>query len=123
MRASMTQPIAVCGIDCGGCDIRRIPFDPAAAERMVAWFREMEWLAEEEGVAEIVERGMYCHGCRGDRAVHWSAECPILVCCVDERGLQSCAECDSFPCTRLTDRARGNTRYAAALQRLRDMLS
>jgi hypothetical protein len=74
-----------------------------------------------EGVDEIIGRGMYCQGCRGDRAVHWSADCPILVCCVDERGLQSCSACDAFPCARLTDRARENARYTAALQRLEEM--
>ncbi len=121
MRESMTPAMAVCGLDCSSCDIRLVPFDPAAAERVVAWFRQMQWLAEEEGVPEILARAMYCQGCRGDRAVHWSADCPILICCVDDRQLQSCAECDAFPCALLTDRARDSARYTAALQRLYEM--
>lgn len=121
MQVQMREPMAVCGLDCGGCDIRLVPFDVAAAERVAAWFREMGWLSAGEGVPQILERGMYCQGCRGDRAVHWSADCPILICCVDERGLHSCAECDAFPCALLTDRARESARYAAALDRLRQM--
>ena len=44
--------IAVCGLDCGGCDIRLVPTDAQAAERVVAWFHEMAWLQAGEGVAE-----------------------------------------------------------------------
>lgn len=123
MRESMTEPIAVCGLDCGACEIRRAPFDDAAAESVIAWFREMQWLAEEEGIEEVIERGMYCRGCRGDRALHWSADCAILLCCVDERQLAFCSECDTFPCALLTDRARDNRSYADGLQRLREMRS
>jgi hypothetical protein len=121
MEMSMTGAIAVCGLDCGTCDIRRVPFDPDAAQRVAAWFCEMGWLTQEEGVQQVLERSMYCKGCRGDRLVHWSADCEILTCCVDERGLEFCSQCIDFPCARLTDRARDNARYAGALQRLRDM--
>ena len=94
--------IAACGLDCGTCDIRLAPTDSQAARRLVAWFQEMGWLEEQEGIAEAVERGMYCKGCRGDRSTHWSADCWILHCCVDERGLAFCHECARFPCERLT---------------------
>ncbi len=70
--------IAVCGLDCGGCDIRRVPNDPEAAQRVVTWFKQKGWLKEDEGVHEVIERSMYCMGCRGDRLIHWSPECWIL---------------------------------------------
>jgi hypothetical protein len=114
----MTGEIAACGLDCGGCDIRLLPLDPDAAARVVAWFHEMKWLAEGEGVDEAIARGMYCRGCHGDRTVHWSADCTILICCVDERGLELCSECKEFPCALLTDRAETNAQYARGLQRL-----
>jgi hypothetical protein len=38
MEDPMMASLAACGLDCGGCDIRRVLFDPAAAERIVAWF-------------------------------------------------------------------------------------
>ena len=115
------QMIAVCGLDCTGCDIRTAPTDAAAAGRLVAWFREMGWLAEGEGMSQVLERAMVCRGCRGDRSVHWSADCWILKCCVDDKGLAFCSECETFPCQRLEAWAGENAGYAAALKRLRQM--
>jgi hypothetical protein len=113
--------IAVCGLDCGACDIRLLPTDPQAAERVVSWFRQMGWLQPDEGVAEVLDRRMYCQGCHGDRSVHWSADCWILQCCVDDNGLELCHECPSFACERLKEWAEQNARYTQALQRLQQM--
>jgi len=115
------QMIAVCGLDCENCDIRKVPTDAEAAQRIVAWFKEMGWLKESEGVAEVIERAMYCRGCRGDRSVHWSADCWILQCCVDDKGLAFCYECEVFPCGQLSEWAKENTSYTQALARLRQM--
>jgi len=115
------QLIGVCGLDCGDCDLRKAPTDAEAAERVVAWFREEGWLQTGEGMSEVIERSMYCKGCRGDRSVHWSPDCWILQCCVDEKGLEFCYECDVFPCERLEKRAGESPRYAEALNRLRQM--
>lgn len=113
--------IAACGIDCTDCDIRIAPCDAGAAQRIVAWFREMNWLKEGEGITEIIDRSMYCKGCRGDRAVHWSAGCPILKCCVDEKRLSHCSECGEFPCERLKEWAATGTGHTLALERLQKM--
>jgi hypothetical protein len=114
--------IAACGLDCEACEIRRVPFDPQAAESVVAWFKSQGWLAESEGVSQVLERSMYCTGCQGDRSLHWSADCWILQCCVDERKLRHCSECELFACDRLVDWASQNEGYTAALARLRQML-
>ena len=96
------EMLAACGLDCGPCPIRRIPFDPEAAAKMVGWFREMGWLKEAEGVAEVIERGMYCKGCQGDRSVHWTDNCTIMLCCVDEKHKQHCGECaELMSCDKL----------------------
>jgi hypothetical protein len=117
------EMLAACGLDCGSCVIRRLPLDDEGAEACVAWFRKMEWLTADEGREEAIERGMYCQGCLGDRAIHWSVDedsvCWILECCVDQRGLQNCAHCQEFPCDRLVDWASGDNAYATALERLR----
>ncbi|MCD6284492.1 MAG: DUF3795 domain-containing protein [Anaerolineae bacterium] len=113
--------IGACGLDCGSCKIRLVPTDPLAAEAIVKWFRRQGWLSDGEGMAEIIERKMYCTGCLGDRDTHWSADCWILQCCVDGRGHRHCSECDTFPCARLVDRAEQDERYQAALARLREM--
>ena len=88
--------IAVFGLDCGTCDIRRAPFDAEAAGRLVAWYREMGWLKPDEGMPEVMARGMYCTGCRGSHSEHWSADCEILACCVDQRRLTYCCDCSDF---------------------------
>ena len=78
----------------------------------------MGWLKEHEGVPEIIERGPYCCGCHGDRTVHRSADCWILQCCVDDKHLSFCYECETFPCSRLVEWAAQNARYTEALGRL-----
>jgi hypothetical protein len=98
-----------------------MPFDAEAAEEVVAWFRKEGWLKENEGVAEAIERSMYCKGCHGDRSIHWDAECWILHCCVDERGLNHCSECEVFPCGRLQEWSEQREGYGEALERLRRM--
>jgi hypothetical protein len=113
--------IAVCGLDCGSCDIRRVDEDPEVAERIIAWFKEEGWLKEGQGLTEIIDGGMYCKGCRGDRTIHWSPDCWILHCCVDEKGLAFCYECDEFPCDDLEEWAQQNDQYGEALERLKEM--
>jgi hypothetical protein len=114
--------MAVCGLDCGPCDIRLAPTDRGAAGALVAWFRQMGWLSPSEGMAEVIDRAMYCCGCHGDRSIHWSADCWILRCCVDEKGLAHCHECDQFPCDRLEAWAATSPRYTAALKRLHSLV-
>jgi hypothetical protein len=112
--------LAVCGLDCGSCDIRKAPSDPEAARRIVAWFKQEGWLKENEGVKEVIERRMYCEGCREDRSIHWSPDCWILKCCVDEKGHDFCYECEVFPCERLSERSKQNNQYTEALDRLKE---
>jgi hypothetical protein len=116
-----TQLIAVCGLDCTGCPLRKAATDESAAQDLVGWFKHEGWLKEHEGAAEIMARGPYCQWCRGDRSVHWSANCWILECCVDDKGLEFCYECEAFPCQRLTDWAKQNEQYTQALDRLHGM--
>mgnify|MGYP001078066535 CR=1 FL=1 len=115
-----TTMMAVCGLDCGTRDIRRAPTAPDAAQVVVAWFQEMGWLEEHESIAEVTERGIVCTGCRGDRYVHWSPDCPLLGCCVDEKHLEHCAQCDEFVCTNLEAFAHdGQAHHAEAIERLK----
>jgi hypothetical protein len=113
--------IAACGLDCEACAIRRLPFDAKAAESVVVWFREMGWLEADEGVTEVLARGMYCRGCHADRELHWSPDCWILHCSVDDKGLANCSECKTFPCERLREWGTENDGYSKALRRLDQM--
>ena len=113
--------IAACGLDCGSCEIRLAPADPAAAKVVVDWFKRQGWLSEDEGMAQVIERKMYCTGCLEDRGTHWSSDCWILACCVDQWGHRNCSECEAFACQRLVDWANQNEGYRAALARLREL--
>jgi len=106
--------IGACGILCDECDIHRATEDTRLAREIAARFEEK--LGEPVRVEEI-----RCEGCRGDRGSHWSPDCWILECCVDDRGLEYCYECESFPCQRLAERASTSPRYGAALERLKRM--
>ncbi len=113
--------MAPCGLDCETCVIRLAPTDATAARRLVDWFRGEGWLAEGEGMAQVLERKMYCNGCLGDRDTHWSANCWILTCCVDQRGHGICSECEAFACDRLVEWAKECDGYGEALARLREL--
>ena len=116
--------IAVCGIDCAQCPLLRASLgDAEAAEQLAGWWKSEGWLEEDEGAAEILEGGPHCLGCRADRATHWSADCWILKCCVDDRGLDFCHECDGFACEQLVEWAAQSDRHTEALSRLRRMRS
>ena len=113
--------IAVCGIYCSSCPIFRSSFDIKAAEGLVGWFQKIKILNEGEGAARIQELGPYCMGCRGDRSKHWSANCEILQCCTDEKGLDYCYECEIFPCGHLEEWSEKDTKYILALENLHYM--
>jgi hypothetical protein len=82
--------MAACGLDCETCEIRLAPFNPAAAEVFIKWFKSQGWLAEDESMPEFIERKMYCTACLGSRETHWSIDCWIFACCVDQHGLTNC---------------------------------
>jgi hypothetical protein len=111
--------LAPCGLDCSVCLIRKLPFDSTAAKNVIAWYKEQGWLRPEEGVKDAVARRMYCKGCRGDRTdVHWSADCVILACCIDEKRHEFCYQCSAFPCQRLQDWAKESGHHREALANL-----
>lgn len=110
--------MAACGLDCGACSIRRFPFDEKAAAEALPWYRQMGWLKDDEGVAEAVEKKLVCNGCHGDRTAHWSADCWILQCCVDGKGLKHCSDCAAFPCPKLVEWSKSDVSYGKAFARL-----
>jgi hypothetical protein len=106
--------LAACGIDCTTCDIRLAPGDSVIRQGIVDWFRESLH-------REVAPDQIRCSWCKGDRTAHWSADCWILHCCVDERGLEFCSQCADFPCPRLVQWASQDEGYGRALERLKGM--
>jgi hypothetical protein len=108
------EMIAVCGLECHKCDIREATDNPQVAQQIADWFKKKR---NEDVKLEDIR----CLGCKGDRNRHWSADCWILQCCVDEKGHQFCCDCDQFPCDRLVEWSRQGERYGNALDRLKRM--
>jgi hypothetical protein len=102
--------LAVCGIDCSGCEIRR-----ATADRNLA-------AAIAKRLDEPIEK-VQCVGCRGkrERGKHWTSTCWILSCCIDEKHHDNCSECEIFPCARLEEWAAKAEKYGIALRRLKQL--
>jgi hypothetical protein len=119
----MEQHIAACGLDCGACPFPHIHESLENAQKWVGQFREWKVIGENEGAEEIMAKGPYCINCHGDRTKHWSANCWILKCCVDEKGLDNCSQCDEFPCDRLTEWSKEHEAYGKALERLKNLKS
>ncbi|MHB1319424.1 MAG: DUF3795 domain-containing protein [Anaerolineae bacterium] len=113
--------MGACGIDCETCGLRIYPTDAKAAEEVLDWFHSEGWLKAEEGLAEALERKMTCTGCHGPRDTHWSCDCWIRQCAVEQRGLENCSQCPDLPCERLVAWSTENEGYAAGLERLRGL--
>lgn len=110
-----TSQLGACGIDCGNCDIKLATTDIAIASRLAKGFSE-------KGIIPDATPDMFrCDGCRGDRSEHWSADCWILKCCVDEKKLENCSQCSGFPCPELEEWSTENERYTLALDRLKSL--
>ena len=63
-----------------------------------------------------------CDGCRSDRTGnHWSPDCELLQCCVDQRGFEFCAECPEFPCSIINKWAQDYDHHKQAVRRLAEM--
>ncbi len=118
----MEEPrLGACGLECRECSIYLARSDENVAHDVMDWFIEMGWLDGEMDVEEFMSDGPYCLGCHGDRDTHWSPDCWILHCCVDEKGLDNCSECDEFPCERLERWAENDDGYAEGLERLKGL--
>jgi hypothetical protein len=106
--------IAACGLDCTDCDIRLATTNVQLAMDIAQWFKH-------ERKEDVPIERIRCDGCSGDREHHWAADCWILKCCIDGKGLNFCYECTDFPCAALEQWAGGSERYGKALERLKGM--
>ena len=76
--------IAVCGLNCGKCDIFLAPNNPKIAEELVIGFNGM-W-------ESVKPSDFHCSTCRGSRVNCWTEECRIRECCFDKKNLNYCFE-------------------------------
>ena len=99
----MEKHIAACGMDCNACPIPKIHTNINKARKWIKQFRDWKVINDNEGAEEIMAKGPYCINCQADQSVHWSADCWILKCCVDDKKLNNCSECQNFPCEKLSE--------------------
>ncbi len=87
----MEEMIGYCGYSCHLCAARSD--DPAVRQRMVDGWRRI--FGHQQYTAENVR----CDGCRGDGRLADKA-CKARPC-AREKGVESCACCDSFVCDKM----------------------
>ena len=117
--------IAVCGLNCAKCPLYLIPDDREAAENVLYWFKEQGWLDDKITVEEFMkENGRECEGCRGPKDKRWTPDC-FFVNCANEKGHETCADCDCFPCEKLikfaNDGAPHHAKTVANLKRIKEI--
>ena len=114
--------IAACGLDCRICPLRAVTFRAGAPLTVVELLLRSGTTANEErALRSLLHQRLLCPTCRGGHALHWTEDCHIRKCCIDDRGLEHCSECECFPCRHLNDWAESNPRQADALERLHSM--
>ncbi len=94
----MSQRVAYCGLVCSDCSayLATQANDPVALERVAAQWRE------EYHAPGITAASVRCDGCQGTVGFKGShcCECEIRACGV-ARGVETCAACESYPCSQL----------------------
>lgn len=86
---------AACGLYCGACPVFKATEDRALAEK----------IAQNMGIP--IDR-VGCRGCRDEKGhipLMGEPVCPTYQCCVEQRGLQFCYQCQDFPCLKLAPAA------------------
>ncbi|UCH57931.1 MAG: DUF3795 domain-containing protein [Candidatus Bathyarchaeota archaeon] len=108
--------IVFCGLDCTEC-----PAFNATRENDTARLGELakEWSSPE---MSFEPQDLICDGCYGPRLFSWCNQCDIRSCAI-EKSLKTCAECDMYPCEKLTKIWKGmgdsGVRQKANLDQLR----
>ncbi len=89
------QKIAPCGYNCSTC-----PSYPGGTKDEAA----IENMAKRVNMplAEFKKMEMKCPGCcPSEGKPHSDQQCPTYVCCVENKKLSFCSQCDDFPCLKL----------------------
>lgn len=115
----LEKKIAACGLHCHECSILRASFDEEEAKKVRNWLLDTNMLEGCVNIDDFMKEGPYCEGCHGDVKNHWAPDCWILECCVNDKELDNCSQCDYFACDRLIEWSKENEDYNEALERLK----
>ncbi len=70
---------------------------------------------------DVKAEDFHCNGCRSNKTQCWTPDCWIRECCVNNKNLEYCYECQEFPCIKLKKWANKSERYGTALNQLKKM--
>ncbi len=100
--------IGACGLDCSECDINAATTNPELASQLANWMKKVDSLY-------VDPRDVRCKGCRSDIEDLWNKNCKIRQCCIEEKKLDFCNECNKFPCELLVDWSKKDKKNIEAL--------
>jgi len=99
----MTDNIAYCGMDCGGCPVYQATQanDAGAREKAAELFSNLF-------KTEIPASAINCDGCKSSTGILFGhcTTCEVRNCAID-RKLESCAYCRDYSCKKLDDQLAG----------------
>jgi hypothetical protein len=101
----MDKMLSLCGYRCDLCAARSD--DPAVRQKLVDGWRK--YLGHQMYTSENVR----CDGCKSDGKLA-DKTCPVRPCAM-EKGLDSCAYCDEFPCDKLKGLICSREKFVARL--------
>jgi hypothetical protein len=100
--------VTVCGLYCGKCAIYDGSIGDTAKKlsellkshgltrETMAMIPGVDWYDDFENGLNWCQETVKCGGCRSD--MRFNPMCELHKCCVQEKGLDFCFECDQFPC-------------------------
>jgi len=105
------QNISACGINCLECELYKLPKEKAVQDILIPFFRRKSWINENEGIEEIINKGLYCKGCNVDKSAFWSRGCQIAACCKETYKFENCSDCLEFPCEHFSEFSKRGKKY------------
>ena len=110
----MFEMIAYCGLDCSKCDAyKATQTDDLALKTKIAerWTNEL-------GMA-FTPDDITCDGCKSDRLSAWCQKVCTILPCAKEKGIDTCAHCDTYACDGLKDFLAGEPAAKTILEDIR----
>ena len=91
--------VGPCGLYCGICTMYRAYHD----RNLSLWQETPVNFRKQIGLEEVDFKDMACEGCRSALPFKYCADCNIRKCVLEDKGLDWCYQCESFPCQMLLD--------------------
>ena len=114
----MKNLLAPCGIDCSNCDAYI-----AAVNNDMSLLQKLADNYQKQFNQTIDPATLNCDGCmQVGRHIDFCAKCDIRTCAID-KGYVTCAECDSFPCSKGSFIWKDNSKSKVTLELLKSNTS